>query len=193
MLRLISMPLLQTKEFGHNLTAAVNVDKEEALVPKRLKLPNLAVPQNLQRSYTDLTAAMLADKEEALVPKRLKLPTSWGRIERVCAGGFNSFAVAASGRVMAWGLNASGQLGVGSSTLETQVLAAAVVQLCRHGCWGRMAPGSWAWDPLSLGTKVQIMTIMQIGCSCSDTAAVGKQASGELPDAGGLESCMLQL
>ena len=67
------------------------------------------------------------------MPKRLKLPTSWGRIEGVCAGGFNSFAVAASGRVIAWGLNASGQLGVGSSTLETQVqsqLQADTAKLC---------------------------------------------------------------
>ena len=58
------------------------------------------------------------------MPKRLKLPTSWGRIEQVCAGGFNSFAVTAAGRAIAWGLNASGQLGVGTSTLETQVRAA---------------------------------------------------------------------
>ena len=67
------------------------------------------------------------------MPKRLKLPTSWGRIEGVCAGGFNSFAVAASGRVIAWGLNASGQLGVGSSTLETQVQAQLQVHSFNHG------------------------------------------------------------
>ena len=73
--------------------------------------------------HSDLNSHACADKQDALVPKRLKLPTSWGRIEQVCAGGFNSFAVTAAGRVIAWGLNASGQLGVGTSTLETQVRA----------------------------------------------------------------------
>ena len=61
------------------------------------------------------------DKEDVLTPRPIALLPSWGRVVSIAAGAYSSALLTKTGRAALWGLNATGQLGIGSTSLQEQV------------------------------------------------------------------------